>query len=79
MNPRSRNDLVGTKGRIQNTLNDWRIASATIGESWKDATAEKFMNEHFSDVETAMQRILLQLQEAADLVRSFEKRVSDEL
>jgi hypothetical protein len=79
MNPRSRSDLVGVKGRIQSTLNDWRIASATIGESWKDATAEKFMNEHFSDVETAMQRILLSLQEASDLVRSFEKRVSDEL
>lgn len=79
MNPRSRSDLVGVKGRIQSTLNDWRTASATIGESWKDATAEKFMNEHFSDVETAMQRILLRLQEASDLVRSFEKRVSDEL
>jgi hypothetical protein len=79
MSPRSRSDLVGVKGRIQSTLNDWRIASATSGESWKDATAEKFMNEHFSDVETAMQRILLHLQEASDLVRSFEKRVSDEL
>jgi hypothetical protein len=79
MNPRSRSDLIGTKGRIQVTLNDWRIASTTIGESWKDATAEKFMNDHFSDVETALQRILLHLQEASDLVRSFEKRVSDEL
>jgi len=79
MQPRSRNDLVGTKGRIQKSLNDWRTATGSVQESWKDATAEKFMNDHFSDVESGLQRILIQLQEAADIVRNFEKRVADEL
>lgn len=79
MHPRSRNDLVGTKGRIQKSLNDWRTATGSVQEFWKDATAEKFMNEHFSDVESGLQRILIHLQEAADIVRNFEKRVADEL
>ncbi len=79
MHPRSRNDLVGSKGRIQKLLNDWRTATLSVQESWKDATAEKFMNDHFSDVESGLQRILIQLQEASDLVRNFEKRVADEL
>jgi organic radical activating enzyme len=46
MNPRSRSDLVGVKGRIQSTLNDWRIASATIGESWKDAVCPEVVAEY---------------------------------
>jgi len=79
MHPRSRNDLVGTKGRIQKSLNDWRVATTSVQESWKDATAEKFINDHFSDVESGLQRILIHLQEATDIVRSFEKRVADDL
>ncbi|MFZ4082373.1 MAG: hypothetical protein ACOYKN_14165 [Pirellula sp.] len=78
MSTRSRNDLVGSKGRVQNSLNDWREAVATVGERWKDATADKFMNDHFSDTEPQLQRILIALQEAADLVRSIEKKVADE-
>jgi hypothetical protein len=36
------------------------------------------MNDHFSDTEPQLQRILIALQEAADLVRSIEKKVADE-
>ena len=78
MGVRSRNDLIGAKGRIQSALNDWREATATVQESWSDVTAEKFMNDHFADLEGSLQRILIGLQEAAELVRTIEKKTADE-
>ena len=78
MSTRSRNDLVGAKGRVQNSLNNWREALASVQERWKDNTAEKFMSDHFSDTEPQLQRVLIALQEAADLVRSIEKKVADD-
>ncbi len=78
MSTRSRNDLVGAKGRVQNSLNNWREAVASVQEQWKDATAERFMSDHFSNTEQQLQRILIALQEAADLVRSIEKKVADD-
>jgi len=78
MSNRSRNDLVGAKGRVQNLLNHWRESVSNVQERWKDATADKFMSDHFSDIEPQLQRILITLQEAADLVRTFEKKVADE-
>lgn len=77
MSTRSRNDLVGAKGRVQNSLNNWREALASVQERWKDNTAEKFMSDHFSDTEPQLQRVLIALQEAADLVRNIEKKVAD--
>jgi uncharacterized protein YukE len=78
MSTRSRNDLVGAKGRVQNSLNNWREAVANVEERWKDATAAKFMSDHFADTQPQLQRILIALQEATDLVRTIEKKVSDE-
>lgn len=77
MSTRSRNDLVGAKGRVQNSLNNWREALASVQERWKDNTAEKFLSDHFSDTEPQLHRILIALQEAADLVRNIEKKVAD--
>lgn len=78
MSTRSRNDLVGVKGRVQNTLNDWREALGSVQEQWKDSTADQFIYDHFSDTEPQLQRILIALQEAADLVRTIEKKVADD-
>lgn len=78
MSNRSRNDLVGAKGRVQNSLNHWRESVACVQEKWKDSTADKFLSDHFSDTEPQLQRILIALQEAADLVRSIEKKVADD-
>jgi uncharacterized protein YukE len=77
MGTRSRNDLVGAKGRVQNALNDWRESLADVTEHWKDSTAERFINDHFAETEGKLQRILITLQEAADLVRAIEKKVAD--
>ncbi|MCY3006786.1 MAG: hypothetical protein NTV29_12540 [Planctomycetota bacterium] len=77
MGTRSRNDLVGAKGRVQNALNHWRESRASVSEQWKDSTAEKFMTDHFAETEGKLQRILITLQEAADLVRAIEKKVAD--
>lgn len=78
MNTRSRNDLVGAKARVQNAINQWREALAEVQERWKDSTADKFISDHFSDTEAQLHRILITLQEAADLVRAIEKKVSDD-
>ena len=78
MSTRSRNDLVGAKGRVQNALNNWREAVACVTERWKDATSDKLLSDHFSDTEPQLQRILIALQESADLVRSIEKKVADD-
>lgn len=78
MSTRSRNDLVGAKGRVQNALNNWRESVASVTEHWNDATSTKFLSDHFSDTEPQLQRILIALQEAADLVRSIEKKVADD-
>lgn len=78
MSTRSRNDLVGAKGRVQNALNNWRESVACVTEHWNDATSTKFLSDHFSDTEPQLQRILITLQEAADLVRSIEKKVADD-
>jgi uncharacterized protein YukE len=78
MSTRSRNDLVGVKGRVQNTLNDWREALGSVQEQWRDSTADQFIHDHFSDTQPQLQRILIALQEAADLVRTIEKKVADD-
>jgi hypothetical protein len=54
-----------------------RMAMANVKESWSDATAEKFMQENFLDTEGTFTRLIASLQEAAELVRSIEKRVGD--
>ena len=77
MGTRSRNDLVGAKARVQNSLNHWRESLADVTEHWKDSTAETFINDHFAETEGKLQRILITLQEAADLVRAIEKKVED--
>ena len=77
MGTRSRNDLVGAKARVQNSLNHWRESLAGVTEHWKDSTAERFINDHFAEAEGKLQRILITLQEAADLVRAIEKKVED--
>ena len=77
MGTRSRNDFVGAKARVQNSLNHWRESLADVAEHWKDSTAERFINDHFAETEGKLQRILITLQEAADLVRAIEKKVED--
>ena len=77
MGTRSRNDFVGAKARVQNSLNHWRESLAGVTEHWKDSTAERFINDHFAETEGKLQRILITLQEAADLVRAIEKKVED--
>jgi uncharacterized protein YukE len=64
--------------RSRNALNNWREAVACVTERWKDATSDKFLSDHFSDTEPQLQRILIALQESADLVRSIEKKVADD-
>ncbi|MCU0706916.1 MAG: hypothetical protein MUF23_01350 [Pirellula sp.] len=78
MSTRCRHDLVGCKGRITSCLNTWRESLAQVQEIWNDATARAYYAEHFSETEETMLRMIASLQEAADMVRSFEKQVSDE-
>lgn len=77
MSLRCRTDIIGSKSRLQSDLNAWREAVANVNDSWSDATSEKFMQENFLDTEGTFTRLIASLQEAAELVRSIEKRVGD--
>ncbi len=77
MSTRCRLDLTGAITHLQSTLNRWREAQATVAESWGDQTAQKFHEENLRGSEEVLQRTMISLQEAAELVRSFEKKVFD--
>ncbi len=78
MSTRCRNDLVGAKGRIVSSLNSWRESFASVQEIWNDATARSFYSEHFTDLDETLSRAIASIQEATDMVRSFERTVEDE-
>lgn len=48
-----------------------------VAESWNDETSAKFHEENLRDSEELIARLITSLQEAAELVRSIEKRVID--
>lgn len=78
MTTRCRNDLVGCKARITSNLNAWRESIETVQEIWNDATARSFYGENFTGLEETLSRMIVSIQEAADMVRSFERAVEDE-
>ncbi|MFN6129339.1 MAG: hypothetical protein ACK6DC_14350 [Planctomycetota bacterium] len=78
MTTRCRNDLVGCKARITSNLNAWRESIETVQEIWNDATARSFYSENFTGLEETLSRMIVSIQEAADMVRSFERAVEDE-
>lgn len=77
MTTRCRHDISGSISQLQSTLNRWREADRKVEESWSDATAQKFKAENLRSVEPLLGRIIASLQEANELVRSIEKRVTD--
>jgi hypothetical protein len=78
MTTRCRNDLVGCKARITSSLNAWRESVDTVKEIWNDTTARSFNSENFTGLEETLARMIASIQEAADMVRSFERAVEDE-
>lgn len=78
MSTRCRNDLVGCKARVTSSLNAWREAIAASQEIWNDATARSFYNENFDGMEETLSLMTVSLQEAADLVRGFERALADD-
>jgi uncharacterized protein YukE len=77
MSTRSRNDLIGCNSRLQSTLSSWREKAATVQEAWNDETAKEFHSQSLGDIEPVITRMIASLQEAIELVRSFEKKVVD--
>ncbi|XZE33425.1 hypothetical protein SH501x_004209 [Pirellulaceae bacterium SH501] len=77
MSTRCRHDLNGSITQLQSTLSRWREAKALVSESWSDQTADQFMEESLGGTEEVLTRMHAQLLEAAELVRSIEKRVQD--
>ncbi|MEQ1828588.1 MAG: hypothetical protein ABL921_21685 [Pirellula sp.] len=77
MSTRSRNDLIGCSGRMRSTLSKWRETSAIVEESWNDSTAKGFYHQSLGTVEPVFNRMMASLQDAAELVRSIEKKVAD--
>ncbi|AMV32335.1 hypothetical protein VN12_09440 [Pirellula sp. SH-Sr6A] len=77
MSTRCRHDLNGSITQLQSTLSRWREAKAVVLESWSDQTAAKFLEESLGGTEEVLTRMHAQLLEAAELVRSLEKRVQD--
>jgi hypothetical protein len=69
--------LNGSITQLQSTLSRWREAKALVSESWSDQTADQFMEESLGGTEEVLTRMHAQLLEAAELVRSIEKRVQD--
>lgn len=78
MSTRCRNDLVGAKGRVASSVNAWRESIASIQEVWSDTTAQRFYSTHFTGMEETLTRMIASLQEAADMVRSFERALQDD-
>lgn len=77
MSTRCRNDLVGSSSRMQSTLSRWNDTTSGIQELWNDETAKNFYVQSLGDVEPVMTRMIASLQEAVDLVRTIEKKVTD--
>ena len=77
MSTRCPHDLNGSITQLQSTLSRWREAKALVSESWSDQTADQFMEESLGGTEEVLTRMHAQLLEAAELVRSIEKRVQD--
>jgi hypothetical protein len=59
-------------------LHRWREAKAAVAESWSDETADKFHEENLSNCDETLSRLIAGLVEATELIRSFEKKVSDD-
>jgi uncharacterized protein YukE len=78
MSTRCRHDLQSAITQLRSQLNRWREAKATVAESWSDETADKFHEENLSTCEDTMSRLIAGLQEATELIRSFEKKVADD-
>jgi uncharacterized protein YukE len=77
MSTRCRNDLIGCRSRLQSTLSKWNELTAEVRESWKDSTADEFFRTNLNDIEPTLMRMMVALQEAADLVSQMEKKVAD--
>lgn len=78
MSTRCRHDLNGCVTQLRSALNQWREAQATVAESWSDDTARKFHEENLSEADGTISRVIAALQEAAEVVRSIEKKVADD-
>jgi signal transduction histidine kinase len=77
MSTRCRQDLTGCKSRLQSSLNFYREAIHAVEEVWKDETAQHFFQQSLSETEGTIGRMMTRLQEASELVRSFEKKMVD--
>ncbi len=62
---------------MQSTLSRWNETTSAIQELWNDETAKNFYVQSLGDVEPVMTRMIASLQEAVDLVRTIEKKVTD--
>jgi hypothetical protein len=62
---------------LQSSLSAWREAVALVDESWNDETAKSYRTQNLGDVELALSRMIGALQDAAEIVRGFEKKVFD--
>ncbi len=78
MSTRCRNDLVGSKTRITSSLNSWRESMVAVQEIWNDATARSFYAENFPGLEETLTRMTISVQEAAEMVRGFERALEDD-
>ncbi|MCY3011109.1 MAG: WXG100 family type VII secretion target [Planctomycetota bacterium] len=78
MSTRCRHDLQGSITQLRSQLHRWREAKATVAESWSDETADRFHEEYLSTCDETLSRLIAGLQEATELIRSFEKKVSDD-
>jgi hypothetical protein len=78
MSTRCRNDLVGCKARITSSLNAYRESLLAVQEIWNDATARSLYTENLAGVEETFSRTIAALQDAIDMVRSFERSIEDD-
>ena len=77
MSTRCRNDLIGSSSRMQSTLSRWTETTSAIEELWNDETAKTFYAQSLGEVGPVITRMIASLQEAVDLVRTIEKKVTD--
>lgn len=75
---RVRHDMLGCSNRLRQTASRFRESVEAVMETWRDSRAEKFQREDLKDIDTVVDRLVSQLQEASEKVAHFDHQLRDD-
>ena len=71
-------DLTAGAAKLEMALKTLQHASAEIGESWDDATNERFQENYVAPIEPRVRTLLDALNRLAELLANAERQCRDE-